>query len=402
MIMGQFFRLFILLVACWLPHLLIAQSPKRVIYQLRAENKQHLEEMQIDLIDIRPINEYEWLSMREKEWILLLQHHYDSLLTTIFSHERIFHEIDYYRSVYFEDTREHLRFVEPTRDDGFGTALKRLFEQTASSLLVNMTEYDLSPEDQQFISYYIHFNLHQLDVCDENKQRKSLDEAKRFMEQFDHPSYEKFIRKYSDGFKSTKPLGIDVSLLVGRSMLDGKLGQTLTPHFNFILDGGITYQRLLFHGQFSFGQSRVTSPFFHHVNYEEGRPVNLNALNLFGGYHLFLNERLTVSAFAGPQFNMLTGVAFGFESSEAMNFRTLYAFGYVGGINIDVNFPKYHCPGSAEQFGSITRKHSTYIRLQLMYSQPNYGRTIEELMGSMFSFRLALGRYMPRIEKANR
>ena len=381
-------------------HTVFGQATQDEIAEKRLNALEVLKNQNVSTIEVDDNkNTYSFLSMQEKELILLLQEDYKKFFDILEYNERFFNDIDYKRMIYLEDKPSAYKYVEPPPSDKLNNYLQELFQNQIQTIYQSIASADLSLEQRSFLTYYISYTMYQFDTCNSNNQIEAIDKGKAFVQNYPNSEHLPFIKKYTGSFKNPTNKGVELAVLGGLQFYQEQLGEKISNAINLGLSAGGSYKRFTANLQLNLGLGKVKDPFFYHINYEKNRPLRLIHADLQLGYFALISKRISISSFIGPQINSLVGMKYADEPLHSANFRNITGFALNYGVNIDINFSQDSCNQPLENIGQKVRKSGYFIRLQLAHSSPSFHNTVASLDGRMFLLNIGIGHYGVAIEK---
>jgi hypothetical protein len=394
----------LILAACFMLFQTLGQMAD--MRQTRQEIKQKVENRQWDEITSIMVNNHPnffALSMRETEWLHLFRKDYGSFFAAIDYNEPSMSLIDKNREVYLGSEPTAYRLTEPAPPDELKTLFINLFNSDWQVLLYDVERATLSEDLIQFLRYYIRFTVYQLDICSNEKQRSSLDEALLLMDEFNYSKYAKFAEKYSSGFQVPSNWGYGVSIGLGYNLMNGTISNTLRSHIYFLSALDVTYKRILFRTELGFGYSRVRSPYFYNTLHDLGRQIGVTNLTSTLGYNLLIGDRLVISPMVGMDLSMIRGVVVEDVDPETLNFRPAFSTGLAYGVSVEYNFRQPECIAYDEFGRKVTRtRHSTpFLRLSVSRREYPMLSKVPELNGSALFFSLTAGGFAQSVRKVD-
>lgn len=334
----------------------------------------------------------EYLSLVEKELILLLQNEYIQLAGEIIKNEKDFLLDGLIRT---QDGYEHpespFRYILPIRQNTVTTLLVNQFHKKKELLKSDIHQSDISREKKMFLIYYIDFVDYQLAICDEYVNEKVIESGKKLTAEFPATKYRTFIEKYTKRYR-THTTSFGVSTGVG--------GSTLTHGLSEYMSGGLS---IFMNIEYSFKNFQIAT----HLNlitttvdnyfegvltpYEEGRKASFNSLGLRLGYEFQLGDWIIFTPFAGYFSTTFQGLYNSEEEAETLNFRRVIGSNFYYGANIDFNLKPSGChTGYIESIPFARRKTNFMIRLQLGVLTPNLNKTLTPLTGNVLYYGIGI------------
>lgn len=371
--------------------------------QTRKELLQKIENRQWDEVaSIRVTNHPNFyaLSMRETEWLYLFQKDYGSFFAAIDFNESSMSLIDKNREVYLGSEPPVYRLTEPAPSDELNLLFIKLFNSDWQVLLYEVERATLSEDLIQFLRYYIRYTLYQLDICSNEKQRTSLDEAILMIQEYDNSKYAKFAEKYSNSFQIPSNWGYGVSIGLGYNLFSGTIGNTLRSHLYFSSALDISYKRILLRTEIGFGSSRVRNPYFYHTSHEVGRQISITHATPMLGYNLLIGDRLVISPMVGMDVSIIRGSNDQEVDPETLIFRAALSTGISYGISAEYNFRLPTCM-SYDEFGrKVTQIRHTSPFLRLAISRREYPMMgkVPELNGGALFFSISMGGFSQTVK----
>jgi hypothetical protein len=335
------------------------------------------------------------LSMRETEWYHLIRQDYGSFFAAIDFHENSMSLIDKSREVYLGSEPKAYRLTEPTPTDELKETFIQYFNAEWQVLLVDIERARLSDDLIQFLRYYIHFTRYQLDICSNEKQRMSLDEAYIMSEEFFDSKYARFAQKYSSNFTAPSNWGYGITIGLGYSRLQGTIESTLRSHFYFLSALDVSYKRFIVRTELGYGYARVRTPYFYSVHHEIGRQIGITNITPMLGYTILLGNRIVITPMFGMDFSVIRGVKVPDVDPESLVFRAAVSTGISYGISVEYNFRQPQCP-SYDEFGNPLarmRHSSPFIRFSAGFRDYPLQNTVSALNGSTMFFSLSAGAF---------
>jgi hypothetical protein len=377
---------------------MIALSQMNDLRETRQAIRQKIENRQLDEIVSINVNNHPnlvALSMRETEWYHLFRKDYGSFFAAIDFHESSMSLIDKSREVYLGSEPKSYRLTEPTPTDELKETFIQYFNAEWQVLLADIERAKLSEDLIQFLRYYVRFTLYQLDLCSNEKQRISLDEAYIMTAEYFDSKYAQFTQKYSSNFKVPSNWGYGITIGVGYSQLNGTIESTLRSHLYFLSALDVTYNKFIIRTELGYGYARVRTPYFYSVHHEVGRQIGMTHITPMFGYTILLGSRIIITPMIGMDISVIRGVKVPDVDPESLVFRAALSTGINYGISVEYSFRQPQCP-SYDEFGNpIARlRHSSpFLRLSAGFRDYPLQNSVPELNGSAVFFSISAGAF---------
>lgn len=323
---------------------------------------------------------YRLLMIMEKELLLFIQGEYKQFLKEIEKNERMYFEQRNNRTyiIGFRFQRPPHDFAENSFLDEFNRTLLSYLEFNSHKLTEAIKNADLKNDERNFLLYYLHLNIHYLDMCNGRNKEALYDYTADFIKRFKYSRYSSLVEKYTPYRTDMSNWGIEWSMgLVGGYFLrDGTLSDHSSNFMTaFPMGFALNYNDLFVKFQGSYAS------FQFEYDGLENWGINTSFFGVNGqinlGYLFHIpNTKLTVSPFIGTNGFYVEGYMS--EKSEKEDKET-ESFSWrsrsrIIGVNFDINFHE------SEACLKNKRQSRAFHRFQIGYSSfsANIGKSLFE------------------------
>jgi hypothetical protein len=397
-----------IIVMCMSNVVAAQQRPKTTLQLIEDQREQYLEFLLIREFDsIRSVpvgrfQKFESLSLREQEFIAILQNDFHRFFRLVRHHEKFYRDIDFERKMYTDERPDSFKYVEPEKKDDFNRMLREMIESKYYEILRNNVS-KLSELEFSFLQYYFSLVIFHNDYCNVQKQEKAIDDGKLFLQQYggEEPFFDNFIKKYSSFFKSPGNWGWETSLFYSRGALSGNINEYLDEfRLNFGFQAGLSFGRWYTSYSISRAWVPIAQPFvvddFLHA---PPRIVNYNQHQISLGAHLFLGEKWLLTPLMDVGFHTFRAALFNQEVGFFPLFPRFTSFVYAPGFMLEYVFPtKKSCTNDFITFQQ-KRNNGWFIRLKSGYAPLNFRENDPNLTGQLLYFNLHIGSYLTNIKR---
>lgn len=344
-----------------------------------------------------------YLSMREQEWMNIFIGDFNKAISLIVEHEANKHMYLYgpYRVTDDIVSPRGYKYVSTPRRDTLEVEIESYFEAHFLTIINEIRYSSISEEKRSFLIYYMYFNQYQIDICNENKQQLSIDEAKNFLRQFPDSQFKKFVYRYSQYFMREGKTSYDMSFGFG----SGILNKGLKEHFNSRINTYYAFN--FFYKQIGIGIAMPltflnTQTSFQGVfePFEEDRKARIIALSVHLSYNITIMERLSLIPYIGYSHNSFTGLYNNENEAETMHFKEITNWGLFYGANIDIGTKNLNCENKFSHKNTTSSHLAPFLRFQVGVIHPQLDQNIEVLDGSLIFFNFGLGFYIKNTNKS--